>query len=126
MNKKSFFFLHKGISTPYDQHQQQSTSSNPWNMPSSTSNYSGTTSPPNNGATIGGNILYPTIIGSNTNSNSNNPSPLPSGALRKTPESFLGENFSNLVNLDKLVTDKKSNFYLNQSFLLIQFLFFSF
>jgi hypothetical protein len=83
-------------------------------MPSSTfpptTNYSGSISPPNNGLTTGGSLLYPTIAGSNANSNSNNPSPLPSSsALRKTPESFLGENFSNLVNLDKLVTDKKGN-----------------
>ena len=93
------------ISTPYD-HQQPS--SNPWNMPSTmfppTSN---SISPPNSGLTTGGSLLYPTIAGGN-NSNSNNPSPLPSvSASRKTPESFLGENFGNLVNLDKLVTDTK-------------------
>lgn len=29
---------------------------------------------------------------------------------RKTPESFLGDKFTNLVNLDQLVTDTKSNF----------------
>ncbi len=83
-------------------------------MPSSTfptnshNNYSGSISPPNSGLTTGGNILYPTIVGGGNNSNSNNPSPLPS-VSRKTPESFLGENFSNLVNLDKLVTEPKSN-----------------
>jgi hypothetical protein len=97
------------ISTPYDHQQQQQPSSNPWNMPSTmfppTSNSS---SPPNSGLTTGGSLLYPTIAGGN-NSNSNNPSPLPSVASsRKTPESFLGENFGNLVNLDKLVTDTKS------------------
>jgi hypothetical protein len=58
--------------------------------------------------TTGGNLLYPTIAGGN-NSNSNNPSPLPSATSRKTPDSFLGENFGNLVNLDKLVTDTKRN-----------------
>jgi hypothetical protein len=84
-------------------------------MPSSTfpltsnnnNNNSGSISPPNNGLTTGGSLLYPTIA-SGINSNSNNSSPLPSGS-RKTPESFLGENFINLVNLDKLVTDPKSN-----------------
>jgi hypothetical protein len=78
-------------------------------MPSSTSNnnYTGSISPPNSSLTTSGNLLYPTIAGG-ANSNSNNPSPLPSAsASRKTPESFLGENFSNLVNLDQLVTDKK-------------------
>jgi len=103
----SLFLL--AISTPYNQ-----ASSNPWNMPSSTfpatsNNTSGSISPPTSGLTTGGNILYPTIAGGN-NSNSNNPSPFPSAlsASRKTPESFLGENFSNLVNLDKLVTETKS------------------
>ncbi|CAF1360634.1 unnamed protein product [Adineta ricciae] len=104
---------------------QQQASSNPWNMPSTTfppttatssmlndnnNNLSGSISPPNVGLPAGGNMLYPTIAGSNSNSNSTNPSPFPPNisASRKTPESFLGENFSNLVNLDKLVTDPKS------------------
>jgi hypothetical protein len=65
-------------------------------------------SPPNHGSTIGSSLLYPTIAGT-TNSNSSNPSPLPSAISRKTPESFLGENFSNLVNLDQLVTEPKGN-----------------
>ncbi|CAF3676152.1 unnamed protein product [Adineta steineri] len=109
-----FFGANATIST--GSNSQQQASSNPWNMPSSTfpstlNNHktTGSISPPNTGLTTGGNILYPTVIGG-TNSNSNNPSPLPSAlsASRKTPESFLGENFSNLVNLDKLVTDTKS------------------
>jgi hypothetical protein len=104
-----WFFV--ALSTPYDQHQQPA-SSNPWNMPSSTfpstsNNNSGSISPPYSGLTTGGNLLYPTIAGG-IHSNSNDPSPLPS-ASRKTPESFLGENFGNLVNLDKLVTEPKSN-----------------
>lgn len=67
-------------------------------------------SPANAGFNTGNNLLYPTIAGAN-NTNSNNSSPIPSAlsASRKTPESFLGENFGNLVNLDKLVTETKSN-----------------
>lgn len=98
------------ISTLYN-HQQQPPPSNPWNMPGSSSMFPPATksiSPPNSGLTTGGNMLYPTIAGSTNNSNSNNPSPIPSAASRKTPESFLGENFGNLVNFDKLVTDPKS------------------
>jgi hypothetical protein len=55
---------------------------------------------------MGGNLLYPTL---NSGANSN-PSPLSASisASRKTPESFLGDKFSTLVNLDKLVTDPKS------------------
>jgi len=57
----------------------------------------------------GGNLLYPTIPSGN-NSNPMSTSPLSSSisASRKTPESFLGDKFSNLVNLDKLVTDPKT------------------
>jgi hypothetical protein len=55
----------------------------------------------------GGNILYPTLASGN-NSNPINTSPLSSSASRKTPESFLGDKFSTLVNLDQLVTDPKS------------------
>ena len=51
-------------------------------------------------------LLYPTVTGRN-DSSSNNPSPLPSTS-RKTPESFLGEGFSNLVDLDELVPHTKS------------------
>jgi hypothetical protein len=80
-------------------------------MPSSTfpttsnNNHPGSISPPNNGFTSANQILYPTIAGG---MNPNNPSPLPS-ISRKTPESFLGEDFSNLVDLNKLVTGPKSN-----------------
>ncbi|CAF0920493.1 unnamed protein product [Rotaria sordida] len=104
-----FFGASANIST--SNNYQQQTSSNPWNMPSSNlpliPNNSSSISPQNTGFNVGGNILYPTIASGN---NSNNPSPLPSGlsTSRKTPESFLGENFGNLVNLDKLVTDKKT------------------
>jgi hypothetical protein len=55
----------------------------------------------------GGNLLYPTLASGN-NSNPINTSPLSSSASRKTPESFLGDKFSTLVNLDQLVTDPKS------------------
>jgi hypothetical protein len=97
------------VSSPYEQQQQQQqqhTSSNPWNItsssathfPSSTMN-TGSISPLN----AGGNLLYPTIGSGSTSS------PLPSlSASRKTPESFLGDKFSNLVNLDKLVTENRS------------------
>jgi hypothetical protein len=57
----------------------------------------------------GGNLLYPTITSGN-NTNPTSTSPLSSSASRKTPESFLGDKFSTLVNLDQLVTDPKSNF----------------
>lgn len=68
-------------------------------------------SPPNTNSITGGydgNILYPTLPTSN-NTNPASPSPLSSSlsASRKTPESFLGDKFSTLVNLDKLVTDPK-------------------
>ena len=55
---------------------------------------------------MSGNLLYPTIP------SGTNPSPLSSSiaASRKTPESFLGDKFSNLVNLDQLVTEPKSNY----------------
>ncbi|CAF0827879.1 unnamed protein product [Rotaria sp. Silwood1] len=111
-NELSEFFGASATISTSNNHQQQ-TSSNPWNIPSSNfpvvSNNSGSISPPNTGLNTGGSLLYPTLASGN-NSNSNNPSPLPSAILasRKTPESFLGENFSNLVNLDKLVTDTKT------------------
>jgi hypothetical protein len=83
--------------------QQQHASSNPWNITSSMS-------PSNTMGNNGGNLLYPTI-GSEMNANPSNSSPLSSSSLsasRKTPESFLGDKFSTLVNLDKLVPDPKS------------------
>jgi hypothetical protein len=105
------------ISTPFNQQQQPPPPSNPWNMPistfpntsiSSNNNTSGSISPPNQGLAMGSNLLYPTIAGAKDNT-SNNPSPLPSMASRKTPESFLGDKFSNLVNLDQLITEPKGN-----------------
>ncbi len=108
-----FFFI--AISSSYDQqHQQQHASSNPWNITSSSMN-PGSISPPNTNLSMGysgGNLLYP-IITSGNNSNPTSTSPLSSSSLsasRKTPESFLGDKFSTLVNLDKLVTEPKSNF----------------
>ncbi|CAF1902685.1 unnamed protein product [Rotaria magnacalcarata] len=106
-----FFGANPNVSIS-NNHQQQ-TSSNPWNMPPSNFSVSSTnansTSPINSGFNTGGNLLYPIIAGAN-NSNSNNSSPLPTAlsTSRKTPESFLGENFGNLVNLDKLVTETKN------------------
>ncbi|CAF3946255.1 unnamed protein product [Rotaria sp. Silwood2] len=94
--KHIFIFL-IAISTS-NNHQQQ-TSSNPWNMPSSNfpviPNNSGSISPPNTSFNVGPGLLYPTITSGN-NFNSNNTSPLPSAisASRKTPESFLDENFT--------------------------------
>jgi hypothetical protein len=108
-----FFGASAMVSSPHDQQSSSSSSSNPWNIPSSTmSNFptnSGSISPPNTGLTTGGNLLYPTIAGGHS-SNPNSISPLTTttSALRKTPESFLGDNFSNLVNLDKLVTETKT------------------
>ncbi len=90
------------ITPTHDQQQQQHhASSNPWNIPSS--------SPSNINPSMGNNLLYPTLA-SGMNSNPTNTSPLSStiSASRKTPESFLGDKFSTLVNLDKLVTDPKS------------------
>ena len=114
LSHSNLFLL--AISNPYN--GQQSTSSNPWNMPTSAfpnattstgnNNTSGSISPPTHGLTTGTNLLYPTIAG-NRDNNSNNPSPLPSAASRKTPESFLGDKFSTLVNLDQLITEPKGN-----------------
>ncbi|CAF3002917.1 unnamed protein product [Rotaria socialis] len=111
-NELSDFFGAGATITPsYTQPQQQPVSSNPWNTTSSPLNI-GSMSPSNtNMSTIGfdGNILYPTLTNMN-NSNPSSASPLSSSlsASRKTPESFLGDKFINLVNLDRLVTDPKS------------------
>lgn len=84
------------------------TSAFPNTSMSSNNNTSGSISPPNQGLTMGNNLLYPTIAGARDN-NSNNPSPLPLATSRKTPDSFLGDKFSTLVNLDQLITEPKSN-----------------
>ncbi|CAF2762660.1 unnamed protein product [Rotaria sp. Silwood2] len=104
-----FFGASATISPSYN--QQQQVSSNPWNIASSTMN-TGTISPSNTNLSASGhtgNILYPTLTSSD-NSNPISTSPLTSSisASRKTPESFLGDKFINLVNLDNLVTDSKS------------------
>lgn len=76
-------------------------------MPSSAfPNTSSSISPINHGLSTGSTLLYPTIAGARDN-NTDNSSPLPSAASRKTPESFLGDKFSNLVNLDQLITEQK-------------------
>jgi hypothetical protein len=75
----------------------------------------GSISPPNtilpfsSGNMGGGGILYPTLTGvSASHSGSSSPFPSANSASRKTPESFLGDKFINLVNLDSLVTEPKS------------------
>jgi len=82
---------------------QQITSSNPWNI----SNPTSSTSPAYANVSTnnqGSNLLYPTAAsGINTS-----PSPSSLSTSRKTPESFLGDKFSTLVNLDQLVTDQRS------------------
>lgn len=83
------------VSSPHD--PLSSTSSNPWNMPSLSS-----------GNAPSSQLLYPTIANA-TNSESSTTVPSTNSALRKTPESFLGDKFINLVDLDKLVTQPKSN-----------------
>jgi hypothetical protein len=68
----------------------------------------GSISPSNTNLATGsntGNLLYPTITSGN---NSIPISSSPLSTSRKTPESFLGDKFSTLVNLDKLVIDPKS------------------
>lgn len=99
----------------YQQQPQQPTSLNPWNISSSsTVNFlptanTGSISPPMSNLTLsGGHLLYPTLANGN-NSSPNSASPLPSSlsAARKTPESFLGNTFSALVNLEKLVPDTR-------------------
>lgn len=95
------------------------TSSNPWNITSTLNPTS--TSPSyanmsmNNQAS---NLLYPTVPSAN-NANPTSTSPLPSSlsSSRKTPESFLGDKFSTLVNLDQLVTDQKSMINIKYSFI---------
>ncbi|CAF4698227.1 unnamed protein product, partial [Rotaria sp. Silwood1] len=103
-----FFGASATISPSYN--QQPQVSSNPWNTTSSPMN-TGTISPINANLSTGGNngnILYPTLTSSN-NSNPTSTSPVSSSisASRKTPESFLGDKFINLVNLDNLVTDPR-------------------
>jgi hypothetical protein len=97
-----FFGGSTAISSSYD--QQQNASSNPWNITASSMNTNSISPSYTNISTgnNGGNFLYPTIT------SANNSSPLSTSASRKTPESFLGDKFSTLVNLDKLVTDPKS------------------
>jgi hypothetical protein len=102
-----FFGASANIAPSYD-HQPQA-SSNPWNIPSANFPVTSNNSNSHNDLNAGSNLLYPTLVGGNV-SNSNNASPIPSAisTSRKTPDSFLGENFGNLVNLDKLVTERKS------------------
>ncbi|UJR35404.1 hypothetical protein I4U23_028161 [Adineta vaga] len=107
-----FFGANATISSPYNQspQQQQQTSSNPWNITPSVN--IGSTSPlyMNSSVNNNGNLLYPSIASGNT-PNPLSSSPTSSSLLstsRKTPESFLGDKFTNLVNLDQLVTDQKS------------------
>ncbi|CAF0907797.1 unnamed protein product [Rotaria sordida] len=91
--------------------QQPQVPSNPWNTTSSPIN-TGSISPLNTNLSTGGNngsILYPTIPSSNNlNPTSASPISYSMSASCKTPESFLGDKFINLVNLDKLVTDPRS------------------
>lgn len=97
------------ITPSYDQQQQQQqqhASSNPWTASPYININTNSTSPLYTNVSTGyngGNLLYPSISPSG-----NNTSPLSSSASRKTPESFLGDKFSTLVNLDQLVTDSKS------------------
>ncbi|CAF0768189.1 unnamed protein product [Didymodactylos carnosus] len=89
------------------------TSTNPWNMPLLSTNLPPqTTSPIQNSfssSDLSKNMLYPTIP-SKPNQTSQSPFPANSSAAasRKTPESFLGDKFIGLVNLDKLVTEPKT------------------
>ncbi|CAF0759454.1 unnamed protein product [Adineta steineri] len=113
-NELSDFFGSGATITPsYDQQQQQQhTPSNPWNIPPAMSRSS--TSPLNTNLSMSGgnngNLLYP-MIGSGNNPNPISSSPISPSLLstsRKTPESFLGDKFSTLVNLDQLVTESKN------------------
>ena len=75
-----------------------STAQNPWNPPAQPASIS-----PINLATT----VQPTN-GNSSNSNSTSPyPPAVHSALRKTPESFLGDKFSTLVDLNQLVTQPK-------------------
>ncbi|CAF4432490.1 unnamed protein product, partial [Adineta steineri] len=111
-NELSDFFGSGATITPsYDQQQQQHTPSNPWNIPPAMNRSS--TSPLNTNLSMSGgnngNLLYP-MIGSGNNPNPISSSPISPSLLstsRKTPESFLGDKFSTLVNLDQLVTESK-------------------
>ncbi|CAF0813440.1 unnamed protein product [Adineta steineri] len=113
-NELSDFFGSGATITPsYDQQQQQQhTPSNPWNIPPAMNRSS--TSPLNTNLSMSGgnngNLLYP-MIGSGNNPNPISSSPISPSLLstsRKTPESFLGDKFSTLVNLDQLVTESKN------------------
>ena len=56
-----------------------------------------------------GTLLSPTITsGNDTNATSSSPLPAYNASSRKTPESFLGDQYTNLVSLDELVTDIRS------------------
>jgi len=70
----------------------------------------GSISPPMSNLTMSGaNLLYPTIASGASSSPTNmNSMAATLAASRKTPESFLGDQFSTLVNLDKLVLDPKA------------------
>src|SRR5205085_1385436 len=88
-------------------------SPNPWKK------HPGPISPSYTNLSTHENILHPPIT-NNNNSNPISSKPLSSSASRKTPESFLGDKFINLVNLDKLLTDpntknKKITFFLIDS-----------
>ncbi|CAF1012431.1 unnamed protein product [Didymodactylos carnosus] len=88
-------------------------STNPWNMSSLS-----TTLPPQTTSTspssfsssnLSNNILYPNIENKfNQTNQSSFPMNSSAATSRKTPESFLGDKFIGLVNLDKLVTETKT------------------
>ena len=107
------FLILIAISPSYGHQQPQShASSNPWNITNT-----GSTSPSNSSfatGTNGGGLLYPMPANAvNTNLISSSPVSASSlSASRKTPESFLGDKFSTLVNLDQLVTEPKSKILL--------------
>lgn len=119
-NELSEFFGNSATISTSNTYQQPSVpmSSNPWNISSSSTanNYqssamtTGSISPPmNNLPMSSGNLLYPTIAsGTNSSPTSMNAMAAALSASRKTPESFLGDQFSTLVNLDKLVPDPKT------------------
>lgn len=111
-NRIFFIFI---VMTPSYGHQPPPpphASSNPWNITST-----GSTSPSNSSFATGmngGGLLYPMTTSAVTaNPISSSPASASSlSASRKTPESFLGDKFSTLVNLDQLVTEPKSNTFL--------------
>lgn len=104
----NLIFLILIVITPSYGQPQSHASSNPWNI-----THTGSTSPSNSSFATGingGGLLYP-MPASAVNTNPISSSPVSASSLsasRKTPESFLGDKFSTLVNLDQLVTEPKS------------------